>query len=227
MRTDFYARKVADTIAGTLAYYDREQVCRYANHAFVDWFGLPASGIIDKISIKELLGTVYEMNLPFLEKAYEGIVQEFERDFVTPSGEHRQSLATYIPDVEDGEVRGIIVQVVDVTQLKNIERELKLAKEKAEALATHDFLTGLPNRVLLKDRIETAVCFARREKSRIAVCMMDMDGFKSVNDTYGHPTGDAVLKEIAARFTASMRDYDSIARFGGDEFRHTAHRDSR
>jgi diguanylate cyclase (GGDEF)-like protein/PAS domain S-box-containing protein len=213
-----YARKVADSISGMLAYWDQEQLCRYANHAYLDWFGKTSADMINKMTLEDLLGPLYQKNLPFIEAAYGGVPQEFERDIPTPQGKIRQSLATYTPDVEDGRVKGIIVQVVDVTYLKDVERRPTLAMEKAESLATHDFLTGLPNRVLLNDRIGNAILVAERKRSRVAVCVMDMDGFKAVNDSFGHLAGDAVLKEVAERFTSALRPYDSMARLGGDEF---------
>jgi diguanylate cyclase (GGDEF)-like protein len=98
------------------------------------------------------------------------------------------------------------------------ERELKVAKDKAEVLATHDFLTGLPNRVLLLDRITQALARARRQHRIVALLSLDIDDFKKVNDTYGHGAGDRLLVELAARTKASMRESDTLTRLGGDEF---------
>lgn len=85
-------------------------------------------------------------------------------------------------------------------------------------LALHDSLTGLPNRTLLADRVELAILHARRESQRVAVLMLDLDGFKVVNDCYGHATGDTVLCEVSRRALASIRSVDTACRFGGDEF---------
>jgi diguanylate cyclase (GGDEF)-like protein len=84
--------------------------------------------------------------------------------------------------------------------------------------ATHDALTGLPNRVLLADRMRQAVLAAQREKTRLAVLYFDLDKFKPVNDTYGHAVGDALLISVADRVSASLRESDTLARLGGDEF---------
>jgi diguanylate cyclase (GGDEF)-like protein len=99
--------------------------------------------------------------------------------------------------------------------------EEALIEGKSEALqeiAFHDHLTGLPNRLLLLDRIDQAIAYSNRSGKNFVVCFMDLDGFKSINDHYGHDVGDMVLKEVAIRFKDSVRASDTIARIGGDEF---------
>jgi diguanylate cyclase (GGDEF)-like protein len=85
-------------------------------------------------------------------------------------------------------------------------------------LATHDHLTGLPNRVLLNDRINQYLLLAKRTKTLASLITLDLDGFKQINDTYGHPIGDIILKSIAKLLTELIRETDTIARIGGDEF---------
>jgi diguanylate cyclase (GGDEF)-like protein len=92
------------------------------------------------------------------------------------------------------------------------------AEEKLVHLATHDFLTGLPNRMLLFDRFSQAQARAERSGEKIAIVSIDLDKFKTVNDTYGHPFGDAVLIEAAKRLGTALRSSDTTARLGGDEF---------
>ena len=84
--------------------------------------------------------------------------------------------------------------------------------------ANHDVMTGLPNRRFLQDRLDQALAFARRDGRRVAVLELDLDGFKSVNDTYGHRFGDAVLEEVARRLSTVVRELDTVGRWGGDEF---------
>jgi diguanylate cyclase (GGDEF)-like protein len=84
--------------------------------------------------------------------------------------------------------------------------------------AQHDCLTGLPNRALLLDRLEQALAFARRNGQRVALMFLDLDHFKQVNDTFGHPVGDRLLQSTARRLQGSVRLSDTVCRQGGDEF---------
>ena len=94
----------------------------------------------------------------------------------------------------------------------------KRAEEQVQRLAHHDALTGLPNRVLFRDRFGQALALAGRGGGRLAVLLLDLDDFKGVNDTLGHPTGDALLRGIAGRLGGLVRGGDTLARLGGDEF---------
>ena len=100
---------------------------------------------------------------------------------------------------------------MDIDERKHMEMQV-------HQLAYHDKLTGLPNRALLLDRISQAMSQADREKTLVAVLFADLDGFKQINDMYGHKAGDEVLKMAAQRFLGCVRAVDTVARFGGDEF---------
>src|SRR4029077_303500 len=84
--------------------------------------------------------------------------------------------------------------------------------------AQHDFLTGLPNRMLLSDRVNQAIFLAWRHMKKVAVLFLDLDGFKHINDSLGHPIGDKLLKSIAKRLVDCVRAPDTVSRQGGDEF---------
>lgn len=107
------------------------------------------------------------------------------------------------------------------TMLERIEGQdnlLKRQKENLRFLATHDALTGLPNRTLFYDRLHKGIDRARRNNSVLAVLFIDLDRFKNINDTMGHDVGDLLLKAVASHLHRALRDDDTIARFGGDEF---------
>ena len=110
-----------------------------------------------------------------------------------------------------GEVTHYVAIYTDITDLKE-------SQQKLEHLAYHDALTGLPNRVLLGDRILQALASVRRRNGLLAICFLDLDDFKPINDTYGHQSGDRLLIEVTKRLKESVRETDTIARIGGDEF---------
>lgn len=106
---------------------------------------------------------------------------------------------------------GISVYLRDITEKKKHADEI-------QALAFHDKLTGLPNRALLQDRLDHTIQWCKRSNERGAVLFLDLDRFKSINDSLGHEAGDQVLKEVASRLRNCLRDCDTVARLGGDEF---------
>jgi diguanylate cyclase (GGDEF)-like protein/PAS domain S-box-containing protein len=110
-----------------------------------------------------------------------------------------------------GQVTGAVIVFRDVSAA----REMTLQMTHA---AQHDFLTGLPNRMLLNDRIGQAIAVARRNRTRVALLFLDVDGFKHINDSLGHSIGDQLLQSIAGRLTACVRAIDTVSRQGGDEF---------
>ncbi len=119
---------------------------------------------------------------------------------------------TYSPQRgEDGGVEGVIGVATDITERRRLERDL-------EHRAFHDPLTDLPNRALFVDRLSQALKRAERKRGEVAVLFLDLDGFKAVNDAFGHEAGDGVLVEVAGRLEGCLRPQDTVARLGGDEF---------
>ena len=112
---------------------------------------------------------------------------------------------------EAGALIGRVLCVQDITAQRQMEEELRQA-------ALYDPLTRLPNRRLLRDRIEHALVLRARRHTGVAALFVDLDGFKRINDTFGHDVGDAVLVEIARRLSECVRRSDTLARYGGDEY---------
>ncbi len=116
------------------------------------------------------------------------------------------------PDFNNqGQVRSVLAVARDVTLLK--EHQQRLTR-----IAHYDSLTGLPNRLLLADRMQQAMMLSARRNEKIAVIYIDLDGFKEINDRYGHDVGDRLLRQVAKRMKATLRDGETLARLGGDEF---------
>jgi PAS domain S-box-containing protein len=143
MKRSEIALGVINQIPAMVAYWDVNERCRFSNDAYEQWFGRSREEM-NGITMKELLGPIYEKNLPHIQKALAGKKQVFERQIPLPNGEVRESIATYTPDIADGVVRGFYVLVADVTPLKEREQELKQALEQRDAaLAEVHTLRGL------------------------------------------------------------------------------------
>lgn len=115
-------------------------------------------------------------------------------------------------------IRNNAGEITNYSGIYNDNTERKKIEEKMEILAHYDALTSLPNRALLQDRLELAMAGAVRNKYQLALMFLDLDHFKSINDTYGHLVGDLLLKTVAARLKGCLRTVDTVARLGGDEF---------
>ena len=342
---------ILDNLPSMVSYWDREQCSRFANHAYQNWFGVTAE-MLHKTHISQVLDPVaYAQSLPYIEKALQGQQQLFERTMRNAHGHERFTIVSYVPDMESAPegapdsapvVRGVFVQITDITERKRMENELFEEKERmrltlqsigdavlctdAQAcitylnpmaermtgwqafaaagqhidkvaplrvagrstteasplcqalqqartfgptrgvvlqradgrvfdveesaspitdrhgqvtgavmvlhditesaamasrlahLAHYDALTDLPNRVLLRERAYQALALAQRGGHQVALLYFDLDGFKQINDTLGHDTGDLLLIEFARRLSAVVRQSDTVCRQGGDEF---------
>jgi len=148
----------------------------------------------------------------FAHKARFGIAEEHEWSYIRKDGSHFPvNLAVTALRDEHGEISGFLGIAYDITERKRRE-------DYTQHVAHHDFLTGLPNRTLLQDRMHSAIQHAKRERGKVAVLMIDLDHFKRVNDSLGHHVGDQLLKIVAERILACVRGSDTVARMGGDEF---------
>lgn len=138
--------------------------------------------------------------------------RSFEVSFTSSDGMTTIPMSlTVVNLLDDRIVEGLVVSAVDITALAE-------SRARLHHLASHDQLTGLPNRSALTERLHDALAAARRRQSSVSLLYCDLDGFKDVNDRHGHLAGDAVLKVVAERLLTATRAGDTVARMGGDEF---------
>jgi diguanylate cyclase (GGDEF)-like protein/PAS domain S-box-containing protein len=182
--------------------------CRYVSRSVSTMLGRAES---------ELLGYGFEAFVHSEDRdavraaAVHGGRREIVLRVLNQSGEWRH-LEAHVTDLRrDKAVRGVVLNARDVTERIQLEEQLTHQ-------AFHDSLTGLANRALFRDRLDQALARAQRSERLLAVLLVDLDGFKQVNDSLGHDAGDRLLQEVARRFRDVVRASDTVARFGGDEF---------
>jgi diguanylate cyclase (GGDEF)-like protein/PAS domain S-box-containing protein len=205
-------RMFADNIPAMTVSWDRKLRCRFANKVFTDFFHLTREEIIGKHA-REILGAeAYLESEGHFAQVLQGGTATYQRAPTLYDGESRYFEVKLLPHLgEHGEVLGCNSVTTDIT-------EHKLTEERIQRIAHHDSLTGLPNRLLFDDRLSQALVLAKRNQRHFALLYLDLDKFKPVNDTLGHTAGDEILKAVATRIRGQLRESDTVARIGGDEF---------
>lgn len=204
-------RSVTDNMPALVSYLDQEERFEFANAAFTEWFGLDPSAMIGKRLVEVVGSEVYAPRAEMLARALTGERVEFDTHRVV-NGAPRDVHTIYVPDLAgNGLVKGVFALSLNITALKSVEREL--ARQ-----ARVDPLTGLHNRLAFHDGLRVALARAQRSSDGLALMYLDIDRFKTINDTCGHASGDQVLVEFALRLVECVRTTDSVARLGGDEF---------
>jgi diguanylate cyclase (GGDEF)-like protein/PAS domain S-box-containing protein len=200
---------ITDNLPVQIAYIDAEQRFRFANEAYRSVFDLPPEKIIGRTLGETLGAEIYARIAGHVQRVLSGQREIFE---ITMTGDDESFWSvTYIPDVRERAVAGFYVMAQDITARKELELSL-------ERQATQDPLTGLPNRRALLAGLTRALERADRAGLEIGVLFFDLDGFKGINDRYGHDAGDYVLKQFAERLLACVRATDIVSRLAGDEF---------
>ena len=204
-------RTIADNLPAIIARVDNEQHYRFLNAHVERVFGIDSRAAIGRTMKEVRSAAAYAALAPHVATALRGEKVSFSyADEVNGQLRHYQS--NYVPDVDAaGQVNGFYAMTFDITELHETQQQL-------ERLARVDMLTGLPNRRQFDERIEEAMQRSRRAKQAMAVMFLDIDHFKSINDSLGHAGGDSVLCEFARRLRACVRATDTVARLAGDEF---------
>jgi len=210
-----YAESIIDTVREPLIILDQELRVVSVNRSFYGVF---------KVKPEETVGQlIYDLgnkqwDIPKLRELLETILPqkasfdnyEVVHDFAT-IGRRIMLLNARQIEQRTEKARIILLAIEDITTRKEME-------EKIKRLAYHDSLTGLPNRMLLSDRLNMAKILSDRNRKKLALMMLDIDKFKEINDTLGHHIGDLLLQVVAEKLTGILRKEDTVARFGGDEF---------
>jgi diguanylate cyclase (GGDEF)-like protein/PAS domain S-box-containing protein len=178
----------------------------------------------DLINYQKWSSSVYPEDLPEVAAALQAAITEqndqtaeFRISAADGTMKYLSSAHRAVVD-QTGTVSRIIGVNVDVTERRLADEELRHNQSIMTHLAEHDFLTDLPNQMVLRDRIEQAIKMAARKQTKVAVMFLDLNGFKHINDSLGHLAGDELLKSTARRLEEAVRASDTLCRFGGDEF---------
>ena len=209
--------RAVNVIDALIAYWGSDLKCRFANNAYQQWFGKSPSEMLG-IPLDRLLGPLYEPSFPHIQGALNGESQVFERVITQPDGKIRHGLVSFHPDVADGRVQGFSVYVVDHSRVKQLEFNLEKCEKRAELLASHDFLTGLPSRFLLTDRISALLAQAENRQEIVGIVLIDIEGMKEINAIHGFDVGDGVIPEVARRLKHAISSDETVVRTGGDDF---------
>ena len=191
------------TLAGSFVECNQATACMFGYDSPEEVMEVPVANLYDAASDRE----------GFLTKLKsEKSVTNHEMKFRRKNGESAWAVLNVSLVDDDSGIASIVEgTLVDIT-------ERKVAEERVQSLAYYDALTGLPNRILLHDRLSKALATARRQMHKVALLFFDLDRFKIINDSLGHSVGDLLLEDVAERLKSCAREEDTVARLGGDEF---------
>ncbi len=192
-------------LAGNLLFFN-EPLARTLKYSQKELSGMNFRSFMRQEQAEEIFKafhSIYETGNP---------IKNYPYKFIWPDGTIAYTELSVFPKLDkENKVFGFRAVGHEITERKKAEEQLNY-------MATHDPLTGLPNRMLLLDRLKMALAQTKRNDQKLAIMMLDLDNFKNVNDTLGHMLGDELLKEIGVRLTGRLRQNDTISRLGGDEF---------
>ncbi|MDO9599632.1 MAG: diguanylate cyclase, partial [Azoarcus sp.] len=203
---------IADNLSDFIAVLDLEGRRIYNSPSYQQFFGAA-----EDLRNTDSFADVHPDDRERVRQVFQDTVRtsqgyQIEYRFIMADGNIRnmESRASVIKD-KDGQVARVVVVSVDITERKHLQ-------EQVRQMAFHDVLTGLPNRRLFSDRLNQALAAGTRLACHGALMFLDLDNFKPLNDTHGHDVGDLLLVEAANRLKRCVREMDTVARFGGDEF---------
>lgn len=190
---------------------------------------IPAESLTEVLGQTEHVKDLVEQSASELSTINTSLKQEIEQVSLSPSLQAALQKSQAVEEkVQDASVKlAVLTRALEaeVTERQDLDLQLAVMTEQelvARHAALHDTLTGLANRSLFNDRLEHGLAQAKRHGLTLAVMFLDLDGFKAINDQYGHQVGDALLQTVADRLTENTREDDTVSRLGGDEFLYLA-----
>ncbi|RYX80537.1 GGDEF domain-containing protein [bacterium] len=212
-------QRMLDAISQPVCYFDSN--LRYIS--FNDAYSQRISRSLDEVRglhLSSILGeAIFGFICPLVEKALGGERVTFEQSVPSVQGTMRFTRVEFVPDFDDDKkVQGVIGILTDLHEQKEMEWALREAIDRMEAQSLQDSLTGLGNHRAFLERLSEAERSFERDETPCALLFFDVDSFKSFNDTFGHPVGDEVLRQVAKLFKREIRPSDLVARYGGEEF---------
>ena len=210
-KSEMRLRMITDNMPALIAYIDRDSRYVFCNGFYETVLGLKPEKILGRAVEEVGREAGHESVAGEMARVLAGACVSFERHVATAQIDRHFSYA-YIPDIGlDGSIAGFYSMVLDITALKKVENQLRI-------LARFDSLTGLPNRNQFEEKLAEAIARSGRSELAMAVMFLDIDHFKSINDTLGHHGGDLALQEFAQRLQRCVRKTDTVSRLAGDEF---------
>ncbi|MGZ5445999.1 MAG: putative bifunctional diguanylate cyclase/phosphodiesterase [Thermoanaerobaculia bacterium] len=209
-----FARDIIDNAGEGIVVYDRELRYVLWNAFMQEMTGLAPADVLGRRATDVFPNLAEQRVDELLARALGGeTLSSPDVHYYVPATERQGWLSSvYRPYLgDDGEILGVIALIRDIT-------ERKAAEQQIEYQAYHDALTGLANRHLFQEHLSLALALAQRRAKQVAVLFLDLDHFKVVNDSLGHSVGDELLREVARRLKGALREGDTVARVGGDEF---------
>ena len=208
-------RRLIDTVPAIISAVDVHGRLTLINTAHQQLYGVEPATALGR-TLRQVYGEDYATKQSVLNaKVFETAetLPSFEQEVTSPVADQERILLTTKSPLHDeaGRVADVVTVSLDITELKRAEARMRHQ-------AGHDALTGLPNRALFRDCLDHALARARRAEGVAAVMLLDLDRFKGINDAFGLPCGDMLLKSVAERLHACLRETDAIGRLGGDEF---------
>ncbi len=210
-RSELRFRRLSESGTIAIGYFDTDGRITDANDAFLSMIGRNREDLLtDSVRWDTLVPQEWMPHMLKVAKTFKatGRITPYETEYIGPNGSRRWGF--FGAAKLDGQSGGIAF-IVDITERKRLEEQIR-------HMANHDALTGLPNRRLFTELMRFELAEAHRNKKKAGLLFLDLDYFKEINDTLGHEAGDQLLRIVAKRLKAAIRDSDAVARFGGDEF---------